>query len=297
MKNIVIVLLFFFQLLLSQEQNYSQCNNRIFGLEKKSIVTYSLLAYSTASLYTEYQWWWKGNYHTFRYENDGFLNNYSLGIDKIGHFYTSYFYFTAVYEVMRWAEFDDDMILIGAIAMPLSHAVSIEIGDGFSTYAFSGVDLAANLLGIGYGVLQHSVPFLQNFTFKWSYYPSGIIPLDNAFRLTDDYDGHIYWLAWNVHGTLPDSWKDYWPQYLNLAIGYGGKNVSGRPIWIGNPISSPGPSERKFAISLDYNIRAFDVGQGFFKTIRNVIDRFHFPAPGVKITNTNSTAFEPILLN
>lgn len=297
MKITVVAALFFIRLLIAQEHPLPRTNTGFLGMEKKSIVAYSLIGYSAASLYTEYQWWWKGNYHSFRYADDGFLDNYSLGVDKVGHFYTSYLYFSAVYEVMQWADFDEEVILFGAIAMPVSHAISIEIGDGFSTFAFSGSDLAANLLGIGYGVLQRRFPILRNFTFKWSYYPSGIIPLDGAFRLTDDYDGHIYWLSWDVHGTLPGSWKKYWPKYLNLAVGYGGKNISGRPSWAGDPISSPGLPERKFAVSLDYNIRVIDVGEGFVGTVRNVIDHFHFPAPGVRIDGKITPTFRPLLLN
>jgi len=72
------------------------------SIKKKTLVTYSLLSYTAASLYTEYQWWRKGNYHRFRYENDGFLHNYSLGVDTIGHFNTSYLYLHAVFEICDW---------------------------------------------------------------------------------------------------------------------------------------------------------------------------------------------------
>jgi hypothetical protein len=297
MKSFVVIFMVFHFCSAAQEHETPAADNGIFGIKKNTLVTYSLLGYTAASLYTEYQWWWKGNYHPFRYENDGFLHNYSLGVDKIGHFYTSYLYFNAVFEVMQWGDFDDRTMLLTAIAMPLSHALSIEIGDGFSTYAFSGVDLAANILGIGYGVLQQQVPFFRNFSVKWSYYPSGIIPLDRAFRLTDDYDGHIYWLSWNIYGTLPERLQQYWIPYLNIAVGYGGKNISGRPAWVGTPISSPGIPERKFAVSLDYHLRAVDLGNGFAATLRNIVDLFHFPAPGVTFDGKSRMTIHPVLLH
>lgn len=297
MKLFLVILFVFHSYATAQENVSPNSDTALFGIQKNTLVTYSLLTYTAASLYTEYQWWWKGNYHRFRYENDGFLNNYSLGVDKIGHFYTSYLYFNAVLEVMRWGDYDDHTMLLTAIAMPLSHALSIEIGDGFSTYAFSGVDLAANILGIGYGVLQQQVPFFKHFSVKWSYYPSGIIPLDRAFRLTDDYDGHIYWISWDIYGTLPERLQRYWIPYVNIAVGYGGKNISGRPAWVGTPISSPGAPERKFAFSLDYNLRAVDLGNGFVITLRNIFDLFHFPAPGLTVDGNRKIKIQPLLLH
>ncbi|KAB2923951.1 MAG: DUF2279 domain-containing protein [Bacteroidetes bacterium] len=267
------------------------------GPGRKEIVAGVLIGYSALSFYTEYQWWWNGNYHAFRYEDDGFLHNYSLGVDKAGHFYTSYLYFTAVSELMTWAEFDESTVLAVAVAMPLTHALSIEIGDGFSTYAFSGVDLAANVLGIGFGALQRRVPFFRNFTVKWSYYPSGIVPFDRHYRLTDDYDGHIYWLSWNVHGTLPEEWKSYWPTFLNIAVGYGGRNISGRPAYIGAPIAPPGPPERKFAVALDLNLRSFEMEPGALRALRNTADLFKLPAPGMRSTGASSPELSPLLLN
>lgn len=285
------------QSLIAQVQVETKENTALFGIKKRTLVTYSLLAYTAGSLYTEYQWWWKGNYHSFKYENDGLFHNYSLGVDKVGHFYTSYFYFSSVYEIMKWADFDESEILIGAVSMPFIHALSIEIGDGFSTHAFSGVDLVANICGIGYGLLQKRIPFLENFKFKWSYYPSGYIPFDDGFRITDDYDGHIYWLSWNVHSTLPEGWKQYWVRYLNVAVGYGGYHLSARPAWVGTPIVPTGKPARKFAISLDYNLSAIDIEKGFLSTLRNIIDYFHYPSPGVRYSEEGKPKAKLFIIN
>jgi hypothetical protein len=296
MKKLIFILIAFLQFVHSQQFNHSQHDSIFLGIERKTLLNYSLVAYSLSSFYVEYQWWWKGNYRKFQYGNDGFINNYSLGVDKAGHFYTSYFYFNALYEFMEWGGFDERTKLLTAIAIPAVYAISIEVNDGFTHFSFSGYDLTANLTGIGYGVLQRQFPVLKNFKFKWSYYPSGTIPLDDKFIIANDYDGHIYWLNVDVNGMLPNGMKNYWPKFLNLAVGYGAKNVSHRNAWLGE-INSKGPKTRKFAISLDYNLGSFDINNDFLYTVRNIVDYFHFPAPGIRMINNQKTEFKPLLIN
>ena len=296
MKKLIFILIILLQVAQSQPIKPTQHDSLFLGVERKTLLNYSLVAYSLSSFYVEYQWWWKGNYRGFKYGNDGFLNNYSLGVDKTGHFYTSYFYFNALYEFMDWGGFDEQTTIITSIAIPAFYALSIELNDGFTFFSFSGYDLMANMAGIGYGVLQRQFPVLQNFKFKWSYYPSGTIPLDNKFIIANDYDGHIYWLTMDVHGLLPSEMKNYWPKFLNLAVGYGAKNVSHRNAWLGE-INSSGPKLRKFTVSLDYNLGSFDIDNDFLSAARNIVDYFHFPAPGIRKIEHKKTEFKPLLIH
>ena len=266
-------------------------------LQRKTIVTAGVAAHTLFATYLEYKWWWKGNYHPFKFENDGFLNNYSLGVDKIGHFYTSYFYYNALREVLIWGGYSPSTAEWWGAGISIFYALSIEIGDGFSTYAFSLTDFTANALGVSYGFLQHQIPFLNNFRFKWSYYPSGKLPLDRYYRLTDDYDGHIYWLSINVHNLLPESWKTSWPKLLNIAIGYSGENIYGRPSWAGPPIGPSGAASRKFVISLDYNLSSLQTTTDTWTALKHIFDMFHYPAPGVRFIQGKSPVFKPLLLN
>jgi len=285
--------LFSLSIIFCQPQNDSLSSSNT----KKQWITYGLIGYSAASFYVEYKWWWEGNYHPFKFENDGFWNNYSLGVDKFGHFYISYLYFNLTYEILRWADYDKETALWIAFAIPAFNALSIEIGDGFSTYAFSATDFTFNMAGIGYGIAQREIPFLQNFKFKWSYYPSGNIPFDDGFRISDDYDGHIYWLSVNVHNLLPESAQSWWPRFLSIAVGYGGKNIYGRPAWVGDPIGAAGKPERKWAVSLDYNVSEIPLNGGLWNTFKSILDNFKFPAPGIKKTGNSSVEVKPLLFN
>ncbi len=267
------------------------------GLSKKELFTYGAIAHSAYTFYVEYKWWWEGNYHPFQYAWEGFENDYSLGVDKVGHFYTSYLYFNGLKEVMQWANFDSTTIAWTALGIPFLYALSIEIGDGFSTYQFSPDDLISNCLGMGYGYLQYRYSFFKNFKIKWSYYPSDKIPLDKYWILTDDYDGHLYWLSMNMHNLLPKGIDRYWPKELNLAIGYGGKNLSGRSKSFAPPIQSDGLPLRKFVISLDYNLTELPSFSGAWDTFIEVIDNIHFPAPGVRMVEGEKTQVKAVLVN
>ncbi|MFA5833368.1 MAG: DUF2279 domain-containing protein [Bacteroidota bacterium] len=297
MKIFFAIVICCLQIVRPQSPENERSDSLFLGMQKKTLMTYGVVAYSAASFYVEYKWWWEGNYHTFKQENDGFWNNYSLGVDKVGHFYTSYLYFHVAYDILRLGSFDEETTLWIAIAFPAFNALSIEIGDGFSTYAFSNSDLIANMLGLSYGVLQKKISFFQNFAFKWSYYPSGVIPFDGKFRITDDYDGHIYWLSCNVHNLLPESVQPYYPRWLSIAVGYGGKNISGRPSWIGAPISSSGSAARKWAISLDYNLLEIPLTGGIWDPMKSLLNHFKFPAPGIKSIQGRRSEFKPLLIN
>ncbi len=190
---------------------------------------------------------------------------------------------------MKWGEYSEKKsILIGA-AIPTIYAISVELGDGFSSYNFSPDDLASNILGIGYGILQVKKPFFKNFKVKWSYYPTPSNLFQNKKKsITDDYDGHLYWLSCNVHNLLPKKMQPYWPRFLNLAVGYGVKN---RMPGVNDPIA------RKFTFGIDYNISSIPLKGASWKLVKDFLDLFHFPAPGIRKIQGEPAEFKAFIVN
>mgnify|MGYP002147368657 FL=1 len=290
------LLLFTFLFLLQTHLSFSQfqyphqpADSTFWIFDRKPLATYSLVGYTVGTFYLQFQWWWKNNYHPFTIQYEGYFNDYALGVDKLGHFYTSYTYYLSVYNMMKWAGFDDNTAMWIGVGVPAFHAITAEIGDGFSRYQFSFDDLSFNTLGILYGMLQQRVPFFQNFNFKWSYYPSGKFPLwSERWHLTGDYNGHIYWLSMDVHNLLPKDWKSYWPKFLNLAVGYNATNISHDDIGI---------KERKFSISLDYNLLELPLDGETWWVLKDIVNRLHFPAPGIQKTGDGPWKVKPLLLN
>ncbi len=252
---------------------------------KKNAVITALTLQQIGSFYIEYKWWWEGNSHPFVIYSDEWFQNYSLGMDKAGHFYISYMYFHSINELMKWADFKEKTRLITSIALPAAYALSIEIGDGFSTYNFSPQDLVTNLAGIGYGLLQEKVPYFQNINFKMSYFPSTTFSHNNykGWSLTEDYDGHIYWITFNVHHMLPKAYQKYWPEFLNIGGGYSVTDFR----------SGPAAMKRDYIIGLDYNLGAIKIKNRTLHALRNIADKIHFPAPGIK--QLDGESFKPSL--
>ncbi|MGE5316306.1 MAG: DUF2279 domain-containing protein [Acidobacteriota bacterium] len=262
--------------------------------KRKPLALGATLAFSIPIVLLEYEWWWRDDYlykpHKFLYKNDGGFTNYSLGVDKCGHFFTSYVYFHTFYDLMKWADYSDKTAFWTALAVPAAHAISIEMMDGFAKYGFSSYDLAANFLGMGYAYAQIRVPALQNFTFKWSYYPTAAYERpDQDWGLSHDYSGHIYWLSVNMKEVLPEGMARYWPKFLNLAVGYGATNVS-----YGDDMVH---AKHKFAVSLDYNLSSFDIANDTWAMVVRLLDRFHYPAPGLRYIGGEKVQAKPFILN
>jgi hypothetical protein len=270
--------------------------------EKKSVLDVrqkwiigGLITQQAASLYLEYKWWWKDDYHPFVMRSDGGFGNYSLGLDKVGHFYTSYMYSNLLYELMKWGNFNEKTSEWVSVALPFAWALSIEIGDGFSSFEFSPQDLLANSIGIGYAVLQRKIPYLQHFNCKFSYFPHAYY-LNNNFKgwsLTSDYDGHIYWVTADIHGILPKTAKKYWPKYINMGLGYGINNFAAViHYWEPNTVV-----QREFMLGLDINLNRLPIKNKSLKTFVKMADYIHLPAPGYKNTNQENWKFNGLLLN
>ena len=219
------------------------------------------------SLISSYFDWWKDSAEPFHVVREGIFSDYSRGIDKIGHAYTSYFYFNTFRNIMLWGGHDRSTAFWWAAGTTAFFSLSIEIGDGVSPYGFSFEDLAFNMGGLGYGMLQSAIPFLSNFNFKWSY-----VPRDGYRwppRFTDHYDSHTYWLSVKMHELLPSPLQKYWPEFLQLAVGYG---------------VDENQTKREGVIGLDFNLEIFPVHNPELQILQKTANMIHLPAPAVKFT-------------
>jgi hypothetical protein len=277
-KLLVVVLLFAGQLRAQDALPESQASgDSSAGGARAIIATGAVGGILVGSLLSSYFDWWKGSSEPFHFTNDGLFTNYSLGIDKVGHAYTSYFYFHAFRNIMEWGGFGSRTSFWWAAGTSAFFALSIEIGDGMTSFGFSAGDLAFNMLGLGYGMLQDTYPFLQNFKLKWSY-----VPQDGYRwppRFTEHYDAHVYWLTFNVHNLLPESMRDVWPEFLQLAVGYGvDDRMTRREGWFG----------------LDFNFGAFGAQQPELRLVEQAADLIHIPLPAVKFTEGKTPKYKLI---
>lgn len=170
--------------------------------------------------------WWKDNRTSFHFRTDW---PYALWADKIGHFYAATLLVHAFSAGLEAADVQSEQAMIYGTAAGLAFQYYVEIEDGFGKqWGFSPGDAIANTLGAGYALAQYYYPYLQNFQFKYSYYPSEKMRNGtHKGNVFDDYEGQKYWLSFRMKEILPGSVSDIWPSFLNIAVGYGVNNLDG----------------------------------------------------------------------
>jgi len=235
------------------------------GMPPRKVLATGLTAgILAASLVESYYSWWKDADGQFTFRAEGWFAGHR-GIDKAGHLFTSYFYFRTFRNILLWGGYHPTTAYWWAAGLSAFFALSVEIGDGVSEYAFDYQDLVFNAAGLGYGMLQTEVPALRNFNLKWSYVPAGGYRFPPRF--TEHYDAHTYWLTANVNNLLPASLEPWWPDFLQVGIGYSVADNISRSEWL---------------LGFDYNLEILNPDNPDLRLLVKTLDSFHYPAPAVK---------------
>ena len=241
------------------------------GSTKKTIATAMVGTIVTGTLIDSYFTWWATAEKPFSFlghTDENWLSGAHNGIDKPGHFFGAFCMFRIVNNMLLWGGYDRSTAFWWAAGIGLWNGLEIEIGDGFTAYGFDYQDLVFDVAGVGYGMLQSQVPFLQNFNVKFSYWSKK--GFTSPANFTTDYDALTIWMTVNVHNLLPTSLDKYWPAFLRLAVGYGVDDNETR---------------REVAVGLDLNIESlFSPSNEDWLLTTRIADVLHLPAPAVKFT-------------
>jgi hypothetical protein len=214
-----------------------------------------------------YYTWWKETEKPFSFFSERWVGGAHRGIDKPGHFFGTYSIFRVTNDILLWGGYRPSAAFWWATGLALFNGFQIEVGDGFSQYGFDYQDLVFDFAGVGYAMLQSEIPFLEDFDFKFSYWSATGIRTPIAF--TKDYDAMTIWLSLGMHNLLPDGVAQYWPAWLNLAVGY---SVDDRE------------SKREVAIGIDINFEGFSTHSEDVFVAERLGDLWHAPLPAVKFT-------------
>lgn len=216
--------------------------------------------------------WWSSERTSFHFQNDW---SYALWLDKVGHFYAATLLAHAFTCGLEAGNMQAEDAAIWGSALGLTFQLYVEVEDGFGAqWGFSPGDAYADVLGSGYHLAQYYYPFLKNFQFKFSYYPSLKMRegLHKGIAIDDD-EGQKYWLSFNMKNLLPENAAKYWPAIINLAAGMGVQNLDGN-----------GGGQRDIYLALDLNFEALPLYGPGWEFIKNTLNYFHFPMPGIRIT-------------
>ncbi len=145
------------------------------------------------------------------------------GMDKLGHFWSSYTFSHGLAWVYRhWGFNERDANLYGA-ASSLGLQTAMEIADGFSNYGVSYEDLLMNALGAGVGYLWGRYPSLKSkIDFRMEYIPG--FDSDDLDPFTN-YEQQKYLVAVKAEGF--ELLRQPVIEYLELHAGYYTRNFEG----------------------------------------------------------------------
>lgn len=229
----------------------------------------------------------------FRIIEDG---NYALYADKGGHIIGAYLTSKLYADMFSEIGINWELSNILGSAMGIAYSGYIEIMDGYGeNFGFSPSDMYANIFGSSFFLLQYYVPFLQNFTPKFTYIPAdwhGDNRRQPHFAFIDDYSSHTMWMSLNVNNILPNQYKKYWPKWLQLSFGFAVRNLcdpsnpnfdcANSRIYDSNVAGNP-----KFILALDYNlVEIFPEMGAPFDWIIQSLNVIKFPAPAIEFGET-----------
>lgn len=161
---------------------------------------------------------WRWGTADFHFNDEGWfgMETGSMGMDKLGHAYTTYLF--TEYLTQRILQESDDPrgAALTAAALSMGLQTYVEVFDGFSIdHGFSREDIIANMTGAVASILRSTIPGLaEKVDFRLEYIPSG----DSYVSPVSDYYGQKYLLAVKLSGF--EMFEDTPMRFLELQAGY-----------------------------------------------------------------------------
>ncbi|MBA4167261.1 MAG: DUF2279 domain-containing protein [Chitinophagaceae bacterium] len=221
-------------------------------------------------------------------------------MDKAGHAWTTYTLSRASGKMWKWAGVNDNSAAILGGASGLIYQSIIEVQDGFSSeWGFSWGDMAANAFGSGLFIAQQLAWKEQRIMLKLGYtpyhYPADLLARRNNLfgsslpeRVLKDYNSQTYWASVNVAGFLPDT---NFPQWLNIAFGYGSDGMMGARsnIWTDSEGKTHDYSSvsrtRRFYLSPDIDLTRIKTKSKLLRSAFFILNIIKIPAPAIELNS------------
>jgi hypothetical protein len=235
---------------------------------------------------------WK-NHSPFKFQDDALEE---IWIDKTGHFYGVY---AAAYSLregflamgFNWNAANNWAAVVGTL-----YSTYVEILDGYGEqWGFSPTDFAADVAGGLFFAAQNYFPTLQNITPKFHYIPAewfGYKSRNPHEIFIDDYSSQAFFYSLNIYNMLPESWKPYYPSWLELSIGYVVRNglVLSQAKEIDVPCSEcislkeGAWGSPRLVLALDYNmVKLLPDGGNIWNWFKQSLNLIKFPSPALEI--------------
>ncbi len=242
--------------------------------------------------------WYKdydqSSFHTY---ND---NKAWLQVDKAGHSFSTYQMSRIAFTAFRWAGMDEKKSTWISSAYGFMFFTTVEIMDGFSeNWGWSWGDVAANAAGTGLFLGQQLLWHEQRMQIKYSYSPSkyaaynpNLLGNNTVERMLKDYNAQTYWLSINPQSF--SSSRKIFPNWLNIAVGYGAKGMIGtyeNPSEIDGVAIPDFRRTRQFYLSLDIDLTKIKTRSEFLKLLLEAANMIKIPMPTIEYNAEDGFGF------
>lgn len=195
------------------------------------------------------------------------FENRHRAMDKFGHIFSTSLFSENIYFLSRWSGYSNKTASITAASLSIALLGAMEVWDAhFQRWGFSIGDFIANIAGGLYPVAQQNIDFLQATDYKMSY---NFIRTKSPDHGIHDYENMTFWLTVNPRAALPSDYLNWFPNWLNIALGVG--------------LDSYQSQRREIYIGLDFNLKRIRSRFILLRHLIAVLDRFHFPAPAIRL--------------
>lgn len=283
-----VLLAFFLSIYISL--GIAQDSSLVVKKRTKTVVYSSIGLYSLGLVGMNALWYKNSLQSSFHFFND---NSEWLQVDKVGHGYTAFHLSKTGVEVMKWTGIPERKAFFWGSMIGIIYQTPIEILDGFSSdFGASWGDLIANTTGAGlvYGQysLWNELRIQPKYSFIRSEYASlrpNTLGSNILEEMLKDYNGQTYWLSFNIASLSQSSTI---PEWLNVAIGYGGEEM----IFAHNKDNQEIGLQpyRQYYLSLDLDVQRIKTRSKALKTILFFANAIKIPFPALEI-NKNGNSF------
>lgn len=241
-----------------------------------------------------------------------------LQFDKVSHALSSYYASMYASELLQWSGVKAETADFAGAAIGTGLLMTVEVLDGFSAkWGASLSDMGANIFGAGFFLTQERLFNDQPLRLKVSSWPRSYKGFDpqvqeraqelfgNTFMetLIKDYNASTVWMSLNLHSLTR---LDFWPRWLNLAVGYGVQNVFGGfgNSWCDDPLISPEhcpdsllidytsiPRLRQWYLSPDIDLSKLVVRKPALRFLLGVLNIIKLPAPALEYNAVDGLRF------
>lgn len=228
-----------------------------------------------------------------------------LQMDKAGHMFGGYCATKWMIDSYRWTGMSRKKAILLGGGVGMLAMSSIEVFDGFGKkWGASWSDIGANALGVSLAMGNQLLWNEYRIQRKYSYMPSIYTRSDSVAKygnvlgtnipewILKDYNGQVNWLSFRVHSFLPEgNFKDHYPRWLNLAVGYGGNGMIGRYCQKGEqPGANCDPQSvinareyRQYYLALDIDVSNIKTKSKTLNSVLSMINMFRIPLPTLEM--------------